>query len=122
MLPEEARMLYEKLNPEMKRLVDDWARRLQGYDWRRRSEMLAEVSLPFTEEMEPRKARLAAAGFVTGVLERWEVQEVDDPQQARLYLLSLNPEHRALAERYLEHHPEERAAIEAEVVGEGDGG
>jgi hypothetical protein len=114
-------MLYEKLNPEMKKLVDDWARRLEGYDWRRRSEMLAEVSLPFTEEMEPRKARLAAAGFVTGVLERWEVEEVDDPQQVRLYLLSLNPEHRALAERYLEEHPEERAAIEAEVSGEGDG-
>ena len=113
-------MLYEKLNPEMKKLVDDWARRLQGYDWRRRSERLAEVSLPFTEELEPKKARLAAAGFVTGVLERWEVQEVDDPQQARLYLLSLNPEHRALAEQYLEEHPEERAAIEAEV-GEGDG-
>lgn len=110
-------MLYEKLNPEMKKLVDDWARRLEGYDWRRRSELLAEVSLPFTEEMEPRKARLAAAGFVTGVLERWEVEEVDDPQQVRLYLLSLNPGHRALAERYLEAHPEERAAIEAEVEG-----
>jgi hypothetical protein len=116
-------MLYEKLNPEMKRLVDDWARRLQGYGWRRRSELLAEVSLPFTEEMEPRKARLAAAGFVTGVLERWDVREVDDPWQARLYLLSLNPEHRALAGRYLENHPEERAAIEAEVSsGEGDRG
>lgn len=112
-------MLYEKLNPEMKKLVDDWARRLQGYDWRRRSEMLADVSIPFTEEMEPRKARLAAAGFVTGVLERWEVRQVDDPQQARLYLLSLNPEHRALATRYLEEHPGERAAIEAEVAGEG---
>src|SRR5690349_17715768 len=108
-------MLYEKLNPEMKKLVDDWARRLQVYDWGRRSEMLSEVALPFTEDLEPRKARIAAAGFLTGVLERWNVREIDDPRQARLYLMSLNPEHRALAERWLEENPEAKASLEAEV-------
>ena len=110
-------MLYEKLNPEMKRMVDDYARRLQIYDWGRRSELLAEVSLPFAEELDPTKARLAAAGFLTGVLERWDLQEIEDLRQARLYLMSLNPEHRALAERWLDEHPEERAAIEAEASG-----
>ena len=44
-------MLYEKLNPEMQRMVDDYARRLKVYDWGRRSELLAEVSLPFGEEL-----------------------------------------------------------------------
>lgn len=108
-------MLYEKLNPEMKSMVDDYARRLKVYDWRRRSELLAEVSLPFGEELDPRRAKLAAAGFLTGVLERWNLQEIDDLHQARLYLMSLNPEHRALAESWLEENPEERAAIEEEA-------
>ena len=108
-------MLYEKLNPEMKRMVDDYARRLEIYDWGRRSELLAEVSLPFGEELDPRRAKLAAAGFLTGVLERWNLQEIEDLHQARLYLMSLNPEHQALAERWLEEHPEERAAIEEEA-------
>jgi hypothetical protein len=108
-------MLYEKLNPEMKKLVDDWAQRLQGYDWGRRSELLSEVALPFTEEMEPRQARLAAAGFLTGVLERWNVQEIDDSRQARLYLMSLNPEHRALAEGWLDENPTARAVLETEI-------
>ena len=110
-------MLYEKLNPEMKKMVDDYARRLQIYDWGRRSELLAEVSLPFGEELDPRRARIAAAGFLTGVLERWNLDEIEDPLQARLYLMSLNPEHRALAERWLEEHQEERAAIEGEADG-----
>ncbi|HEX4961696.1 MAG TPA: hypothetical protein VF173_12705 [Thermoanaerobaculia bacterium] len=108
-------MLYEKLNPEMKRMVDDWARRLQVYDWGRRGELLSEVSLPFGEELDPRRAKLAAAGFLTGVLERWNAPEVEDPRQARLYLTSLNPEHRALAERYLDDHPEERAALQGDL-------
>lgn len=108
-------MLYEKLNPEMKKMVDDYSRRLRIYEWRRRSELLAEVSLPFGEELDPRRAKLAAAGFLTGVLERWDLQEIEDLHQARLYLMSLNPEHRALAERWLEEHPEERAAIEEEA-------
>jgi len=108
-------MLYEKLNVEMKKMVDDYALRLQIYDWSRRSELLAEVSLPFGEELDPRRAKLAAAGFLTGVLERWNVMEIEDLHQARLYLLSLNPEHRTLAERWLDEHPEERAAIEEEA-------
>jgi len=108
-------MLYEKLNPEMKKMVDDYAKRLQVYDWNRRSELLAEVSLPFGEELDPRRAKIAAAGFLTGVLERWNLQEIEEPRQARLYLMSLNPDHRALAERWLDENPEERAAIEGEV-------
>jgi hypothetical protein len=108
-------LLYEKLNPEMKRMVDDWAHRLQVYDWGRRSELLAEVSLPFGEELDPRRAKLAAAGFLTGVLERWDAGEIEDSRQARLYLMSLNPDHRALAERWLDENPEERAAIEDEA-------
>lgn len=34
-------MLYKKLNAEMKRMVDDYAQRLQVYDWGRRGELLA---------------------------------------------------------------------------------
>ncbi|HEV8583044.1 MAG TPA: hypothetical protein VGX68_28585 [Thermoanaerobaculia bacterium] len=109
-------MLYEKLNPGMKKMVDDYARRLRIYDWSRRSALLAEVSLPFAEELDPRRAKLAAAGFLTGVLERWNVQEIENLHQARLYLMSLNPEHRELAERWLDEHPEERAAIEKEAL------
>jgi hypothetical protein len=108
-------MLYEKLNPEMKRMVDDYARRLQVYDWGRRSELLAEVSLPFGEELDPRRAKIAAAGFLTGVLERWDLREIENLIQARIYLMSLNPEHRALAASWLDEHPEERAAIEEEA-------
>lgn len=109
-------MLYEKLNPEMKKLVDDWAQRLEVYDWSRRSDLLAEVALPFTEDLEPRKARLAAAGFLTGVLECWDIQKIDDFRQARLYLMSLNPEHRILAEQWLGENPDAREAIEAEAA------
>lgn len=107
-------MLYEKLNPEMKRMVDDYAERLAVYDWRRRSEVLSEVSLPFAEEMDERRARLAASGFLTGVLERWNLEKVDDFHQARLYLMSLNPEHREMALRYLEENPEAATAIQEE--------
>ena len=105
-------MLYEKLNPDMRKMVDDYASRLQVYDWGRRSELLSEVSIPFGEELGPRQAKIAAAGFLTGVLERWNLQEIDDPRQARLYLMSLNPEHRALAERYFEANPEARGVLE----------
>jgi hypothetical protein len=112
-------MLYEKLNPEMKKMVDDWAGRLQGYGWRRRGQLLSDVALPFGEDLPPDKAKLAAAGFVTGVLERLDalepVAEVDDPEQAKLYLISLNPEHRTLAEAYLEEHPEVKTALQGEA-------
>lgn len=106
-------MLYERLNPEMQQMVDDYAQRLQVYDWGRRSELLSEVSIPFGEELGPRQAKIAAAGFLTGVLERWGLEEIEDPRQARLYLMSLNPEHRELAGRYFEEHPEAGGVLEA---------
>jgi len=105
-------MLYEKLNPEMKDTVDIYAERLAAFDWGQRSDRLAEAALPFGEDLEPPKAALATRGFITAVLERWNAAEVDDPRQAALYLASLNPEHRAQAEDYLDQHPTMRRAIE----------
>jgi hypothetical protein len=42
---------------------------------------------------------------------------VDDPRQACLYLASLSPDHRGMAERYLNAHPEMREAVERELGG-----
>lgn len=108
-------MLYEKLNGEMRKMVDQYARKLRPLGWKRRSDLLVQASLPFGEELAPDKASLASRGFVTAVLERWEAPEVDDPHQALLYLTSLNPEHQALAKSYLDAHPEMREAVEREL-------
>lgn len=125
-------MLYEKLNTEMKEMVDRYAERLRTLDWRRRATLLAEAALPFGDDLAPDKARLAAQGFVTAVLERlaagnagkagdmepgdMEMEEVDDLDQARLFLLSLDRGHQALARRYLDENPEARAALEQEIA------
>lgn len=99
-------MLYEKLNAEMKETVDAWVSRLKVLDWRRRSDLLAESALPFGEGLPADKARTAARGFVTAVLERLDQDEVTDPYQALLYRVSLNPGHQEMAERYFAEHPE----------------
>lgn len=104
-------MLYEKLNPDMKKAVDAYARRLAVFDWGRRSDRLAEASIPFAEGLATDKAALAARGFITAVLERWGAPEVEDPRQAALYLTSLHPEHREAAEEYLAEHPEMAAIV-----------
>ncbi|HYG65205.1 MAG TPA: hypothetical protein VEL74_21670 [Thermoanaerobaculia bacterium] len=109
------RMLYQKLNAEMRTMVDRYAERLRVYDWGRRSELLSGTALPFGEDLPPEQARKAAVGFVTAVLEKLGEDEVTDFRQARLYLLSLNPGHRELAEQYLEANPEAREAIEREM-------
>ncbi|HEX7185197.1 MAG TPA: hypothetical protein VF756_25455 [Thermoanaerobaculia bacterium] len=102
-------MLYEKLNAEMKETVDAWVGRLKVLDWQRRSDLLAESALPFGEDLPPDKARTAARGFVTAVLERLDEAEVTDPYQALLYQVSLNPGHQEMAERYFAAHPEDLA-------------
>jgi len=112
-------MLYEKLNAEMQRMVDHYARQLQPLDWGQRSDLLAQASLPFGEELAPDKARLASRGFITAVLERWDLPEVDDPGQACLYLASLNPDHHAMVERYLDDNPEMREAVDWELADPG---
>ena len=108
-------MLYEKLNGDMRKMVDQYARKLRPLDWNRRSDLLVQASLPFGEELAPDKASLASRGFVTAVLERWDAPEVDDPRQALLFLTSLNPDHQALAKRYLDAHPEIREVVEQEL-------
>lgn len=105
-------MLYEKLNPVMQEAVDAYARRLAFLDWGRRSDRLAEASVPFTEGLDSDKATLAARGFITAVLERWGPPAVEDPRQAALYLTSLHPEHREAAEEYLAEHPDMAAAVQ----------
>ena len=110
-------MLYEKLNGEMKKTVDQYARRLRPMAWNRRSDLLIQAALPFGEELAPDKASLASRGFITAVLERWDAPEVDDPRQALLYLTSLNPDHQAQAKRYLDEHPEMKEAVERELEG-----
>jgi hypothetical protein len=110
-------MLYERLNPEMKATVDSYVIRLKVLDWGRRADVLADAALPFGEDLPPDKARIAARGFVTAVLERLageDEDEVTDPRQALLYLASLHPGHQAMAEQYFEENPEMRAEVEAE--------
>jgi hypothetical protein len=111
-------MLYDKLNFEMRKTVDAYAARLGPLAWNRRSALLAGAALPFAEELDPELARLAAKGFVTAVLERWDDPLVVDPRQACLYLLSLNPTHRAMAAEYLHAHPHARELVEGELGGE----
>ncbi|HYU30651.1 MAG TPA: hypothetical protein VEW48_00685 [Thermoanaerobaculia bacterium] len=106
-------MLYERLNPGMKQIVDSYVARLKVLDWRRRADLLTDAALPFGEDLPPDKAQVAARGFITAVLERLDETEVTDPRQALLYLASLLPEHRALAEKYLDENPEVRAEVEA---------
>lgn len=108
-------MLYERLNPGMKATVDSYVTRLKVLDWGRRADVLADAALPFGEDLPPDKARIAARGFVTAVLERLDEgeDEVTDPRQALLYLASLHPGHQAMAEQYFEENPEMRAEVEA---------
>jgi hypothetical protein len=110
-------MLYEKLNTEMQKMVDEYASRLVPFAWGRRADLLIEAAHAFGEELGPERAGLAARGFLTAVLERWgerpEGDELEDPRQVCLYLASLDAEHRARAERYLEAHPEMREVVSA---------
>jgi hypothetical protein len=105
-------MLYEKLNAEMKDAVDAFTGRLKVLDWSRRSDLLTQAALPFGEDLPPEQAKTAARGFITAVLERLGAPEITDPQQALLYLASLDPGHRALAEAYLDANPEIRAEVD----------
>lgn len=111
-------MLYERLNPEMKKTVDSYVTRLQALDWRRRADLLTDAAQPFGDDLPPDKARIAARGFITAVLERLDEAEVTDPRQSLLYLASLHAEHRAMADRYLDENPEVRAEVEAGLNGE----
>jgi hypothetical protein len=102
----------------MKQTVDAWVGRLGVLDWRRRGDLLAEASLPFGQDLPPDKAKIAARGFVTAVLERLPTaksHEIDDPYQALLYLASLDPGHRTQAEAYLDAHPEVRGEGEEDA-------
>lgn len=110
-------MLYDKLNAEMKATVDAWVGRLKVLDWARRSDLLTESALSFAQDLPPDKAKIAARGFITAVLERLgaeddEATEVTDTRQALLYLASLDPGHQALAQEYLDANPEIRAEVE----------
>jgi len=115
-------MLYERLNPEMQQMVDTYAARLRELPWARRSDALTEAARPFGERFAPEQARLAGQGFVTAVLERLPDEEVENAHQAVLFRLSLNPQHRAAAERYLMHHPELQALVDSELPAAPDPG
>lgn len=108
-------MLYDKLNHEMRQTVDAFATRLGPMTWPRRSDLLADAALPFAEDFEPELASLAAKGFMTAVIERWDDPIVVDPRQARLYMNSLNPLHRAMAAEYLSAHPNARHVVEGDL-------
>ncbi|HSL82948.1 MAG TPA: hypothetical protein VLF66_09235, partial [Thermoanaerobaculia bacterium] len=96
---------------------DEYAARLGPLAWPRRSDLLVGAARPFVEDLGPEQARLAAKGFMTAVLERWDDPIVVDPRQARLYMLSLNPTHRAMAAEYLHAHPDMRAVVEGDPGG-----
>ena len=51
------------------------------------------------------------------MIERLAPEQIDDPRQACLYTLSLNAEHRAMANRYLAAHPEVRELLVADKAG-----
>lgn len=105
-------MLYEKFNPDMQRTVDEFTERIRPLPWARRSDLLVEASRPFADQFEGEAARLASRGFLTAVIECLRPEQVDDPRQACLFTLSLNAEHRAMADRYLTAHPEVRELLE----------
>ncbi len=111
-------MLYEKLSDTMQAMVDVYAEKVRDLPWPRTSDLIGEATGHFRDEYEGRQARVAALGFMTAVLERLEVVEVDDPHQACLFTLSLNPEHRRLADLYLEKNPQVREVLEAELEGD----
>ena len=108
-------MLYDKLNHQMRRTVDEFAARLGPMAWHHRSDLLADAAVPFAEDLEPGQAQLAAKGFMTAVLERWDDPTVVDPRQACLYMISLNPRHRAMAAEYLHANPQVRDVVEEEL-------
>ncbi len=110
-------MLYEKLNPDMQRTVDEFTERIRPLPWARRSDLLVEASQPFADQFEGDAARLASKGFLTAVIERLAPEQVDDPRQACLFTLSLNAEHRAMADRYLATHPELHELLERDRAG-----
>lgn len=93
-------MLYERLNDEMRSMVDTYARELRSMSWSACTDVLSSAVTPFCDCYSEDEARLAARAFLTAVLERMEPTEVTDPDQAHLLSLSLNPSHRALAEAY----------------------
>lgn len=112
-------MFYEKLNHLIRRAVDRYVEELGDLPWQRRSHLLSQVVPSFTEDLAPEDAPLAARGFITAVLERWDEPRVVDPYQACLYLTSLLPEHQELAERFLEDNPELRVMVERELANGG---
>ncbi len=99
-------MLYEKLNDEMRKTVDEFASACQELPWRERGGLLACTASPFEATFESSEASLAARGFITAVLERLAADGVEGPDHAALLTLSLNPFHRSLAEEYYDAHPE----------------
>ncbi len=105
-------MLYEKLNSDMQRTVDEFTERIRLLPWARKSDLLVEASRPFADQFEGDAARLASMGFLTAVIERLGPEQVEDPRQACLFALSLNAEHRAMADSYLAAHPEVRELLE----------
>ncbi len=108
-------MLYDKLSPQMRQTVDAYVNRLGPLAWNLRSDLLASAAGPFVEDLAPEQAQLAAKGFMTAVLERWDDTRVVDPRQACLYMISLNPRHRALAAEYLDANPHMRHAVRQEL-------
>ncbi len=112
-------MLYEKLNSDMQRTVDEFTERIRPLPWSRKSDLLAEASRPFAEQFEGDAARLASKAFMTAVMERLGPEPVDDPRQACLLALSLNADHRAMADRYLTAHPEVRELLERDGLDPG---
>lgn len=106
--------LYERLNPDMRRTVDEFAARIRDLPWPRKSDLLAEAVVPFADRFGGDEARLASMGFLTAVIERLGPEEVNDPHQACLLYLSLNPEHRIMADLYLVDHPELRQLLDVD--------
>jgi len=107
-------MLYEKLDPGLKKMVDGYVGRLRVLSWKRRSDLVVEAARSFGEDLPPDKAPTAARGFITAVLERLKPEPLTDPYQASLYLASLDPEHRQAAEAYFAAHPELEAGLPEE--------
>jgi len=111
-------MLYDRLNADMKKTVDAYVGRLKVLDWRRRGDLLAESALPFGQGLPAAQAKKAARGFVTAVIERLGAPEITDPRQALLYLASLDPDHRAMADAWLDANPEIRAEVDRGLSGD----
>ncbi len=120
--------MYEELDPTLRDYADRLLEHAAGALWPERREALesfwhgmrqcpqdeheaaiAALGLELADDADP--AEVVFRLVLTAYLERLEETEVNNPDQALLYNLSLAEGHACLAEAWLDAHPEHRGAV-----------